>query len=83
MRKELFAFTENRIAVQFWYEFRDGKEKGVWKRCYGLEDWTFDEEGRMERRVMSGNDVRIEGGDKGRWFRDGLDVDEVEIGGGL
>lgn len=31
------------IAVQFWYEYRDAHDGMKWKRCYGLEDWTFDE----------------------------------------
>lgn len=68
--------------MQFWYEFRDKGEGMVWKRCYGLEDWTFEGDGRMGRRMMSGNDVLIEGGEKGRWFPEGVDVDEVEIGEG-
>ena len=45
LRKELFAVggeEMERIAVQFWYEFRDAGEGMKWKRCYGLEDWTFD-----------------------------------------
>ncbi|KAF4628378.1 hypothetical protein G7Y89_g9774 [Cudoniella acicularis] len=75
LRKELFAFTENKIAVQFWYEWYD--EEGQWWRTYGLEDWTFAEDGRMRKRMMSGNDVKI--GDAERWFRDGVDVNEVEI----
>lgn len=37
LRKELFAFTDNKIAVQFWYEFQDRSEQLRWKRCYGLE----------------------------------------------
>lgn len=50
-----------------------------WKRCYGLEDWTYNEEGRMVKRMMSGNDVEI--GEGGRWFTENVkDVDEVEIG---
>lgn len=55
LRKELFAVGgENmeKIAVQFWYEYRDA-ENGQWKRCYGLEDWTFDvshDSGNAERR---------------------------------
>ena len=48
LRKELFAFTDNRIAVQFWYEFVD--KDGAWWRCYGLEDWTFAEDGKMRKR---------------------------------
>ncbi|KAF7870451.1 hypothetical protein EAF04_004195 [Stromatinia cepivora] len=75
LRKELFAFTENKIAVQFWYEFHD--EEGQWWRCYGLEDWTFADDGRMRKRQMSGNDVKI--ADEERWFKDGVDVNEVEI----
>lgn len=83
LRKELFSFTDNRIAVQFWYEFQD-KEDGLrWKRCYGLEDWTFDREtGKMCKRMMSGNDVLIgaDGNGEGRWFVDGVDVEDVRIG---
>ncbi|KAI9813545.1 MAG: hypothetical protein M1832_006276 [Thelocarpon impressellum] len=78
LRKELFAFTDDRIAVQFWYEYRDAEEGLGWKRCYGLEDWTFDEDGKMRKRMMSANDVEIDEG--GRWFTDGMDVDEFPIG---
>lgn len=49
-----------------------------WKRCYGLEDWTFAADGRMEKRMMSGNDVEIEEGE--RWFVEGRSVEDVEIG---
>lgn len=45
LRKELFAVggeKMEKIAVQFWYEYRDAEDEGKWKRCYGLEDWTFD-----------------------------------------
>jgi len=59
LRKELFAFTENKIAVQFWYEYQDASDSMRWKRCYGLEDWTFSGDGRMRKRQMSGNDVEI------------------------
>jgi nuclear transport factor 2 (NTF2) superfamily protein len=59
LRKELFAFNDNKIAVQFWYEFQDAHDGMKWKRCYGLEDWTFTEDGRMRKRQMSGNDVEI------------------------
>ncbi|KAK8150428.1 hypothetical protein G3M48_002169 [Beauveria asiatica] len=75
LRKELFAFTENKIAVQFWYEWHDGT--GQWWRTYGLEDWTFAENGLMRKRQMSGNDVRI--GEEERWFKDGVDVNAVDI----
>ncbi|KAL8716162.1 MAG: hypothetical protein Q9220_000067 [cf. Caloplaca sp. 1 TL-2023] len=60
---QLFAFQENKIAVQFWYEYQDAMDDMKWKRCYGIEHWTFDAEGKMEKRMMSGNDVLI--GDKG------------------
>ncbi|KAK3394072.1 hypothetical protein B0H63DRAFT_34382 [Podospora didyma] len=75
LRKELFAFTDNKIAVQFWYEFHD--ESGQWWRTYGLEDWTFAENGLMRKRQMSGNDVKISGEE--RWFKEGVDVNAVEI----
>lgn len=48
-----------------------------WKRCYGLEDWTFAEDGRMRKRQMSGNDVEI--GEGELWFTDGVDVNSVDI----
>ncbi|KAF8717434.1 hypothetical protein RHS02_09601, partial [Rhizoctonia solani] len=76
LRKELFAFTDNRIAVQFWYEYRDATDGMKWKRCYGLEDWTFAEDGLMRKRQMSGNDIEIQDGE--RWFK-GLNKDQVEI----
>ncbi|KAK5663228.1 hypothetical protein OQA88_6646 [Cercophora sp. LCS_1] len=75
LRKELFAFTDNKIAVQFWYEWYD--ESGQWWRTYGLEDWTFADNGLMRKRQMSGNDVRIS--DDERWFKDGVDVNSVDI----
>jgi len=76
LRKELFSFTENKIAVEFWYEFVD--DQGQWHRCYGIEHWTFDEQtGLMKKRHMSGNDVPIQ--EFERWFRDGVDVDSVEL----
>ena len=78
LRKELFALQGNRIAVQFWYEYRDAREGMVWKRCYGIEHWTFAADGKMEKRAMSGNDVII--GEEGRWFKDGVDVDSVALG---
>ncbi|KAK0613063.1 hypothetical protein B0T17DRAFT_396103 [Bombardia bombarda] len=75
LRKELFAFADNKIAVQFWYEWYD--EAGQWWRTYGLEDWTFAENGLMRKRQMSGNDVKIS--DDDRWFKDGVDVNTVDI----
>ncbi|KAK1060496.1 hypothetical protein LTR12_000439 [Friedmanniomyces endolithicus] len=80
LRKELFAFSSNRIAVQFWYEYQDSHDNMKWKRCYGLEDWTYADEdgGKMRKRQMSGNDVEIAEGE--RWFKEGVDVDSVDIG---
>jgi len=69
LRKELFAFMDNKIAVQFWYEWHD--TSGQWYRTYGLEDWTFAPSGLMEKRQMSGNDVKIP--DCERWFKNGVD----------
>lgn len=82
LRKELFAFTDNRIAVQFWYEYQDSSDGLKWKRCYGLEDWTFDyETGKMRKRQMSGNDIVLGpgGNGEGRWFVDVIDVEDAEI----
>jgi len=75
LRKELFAWTGNKIAVQFWYEYHDAS--GQWSRCYGLEDWTFAEDGRMRKRQMSANDIKIT--EDERWFKDDIDVDTVDI----
>ena len=58
LRKELWSFSGNRIAVRFQYECRDAT--GQWWRCYGNELWEFDAEGYMRRREASINDVRIE-----------------------
>jgi nuclear transport factor 2 (NTF2) superfamily protein len=55
--KELWAFTENRIAVRFAYEWRD--DSGNWYRSYGNENWAFDEQGLMAERHASINDLRI------------------------
>lgn len=77
LRKELFAWTDNKIAVQFWYEYQDATDNMKWRRCYGLEDWTFAEDGKMRKRQMSGNDVEIN--EEGRWFQNGVDINKVEI----
>jgi nuclear transport factor 2 (NTF2) superfamily protein len=58
LRKDLWAFSGNRIAVRFQYECRD--ESGRWWRCYGNEQWEFDDEGYMRRREASINDVQID-----------------------
>ncbi|MEU9750234.1 nuclear transport factor 2 family protein [Streptomyces niveus] len=58
LRKNLWAFDGDRIAVRFQYECRDNT--GQWWRSYGNELWEFDENGLMRRREASINDVRIE-----------------------
>lgn len=55
--KELWAFTGNRIAVRFAYEWRD--DSGHWFRSYGNENWEFTDEGLMRRRFASINDLPI------------------------
>ena len=58
LKKELWAFTENRIAVRFEYEYHD--VSGQWFRAYGNENWEFDENGLMQKRFASINDLAIE-----------------------
>lgn len=55
--KELWAFTGNRIAVRFAYEWHD--DSGNWFRSYGNENWAFDEQGLMVERHASINDLPI------------------------
>lgn len=55
--KELWAFTDNRIAVRFCYEYHN--DQGEWFRAYGNENWEFDEHGLMKFRHASINDVPI------------------------
>ncbi|MFC0432806.1 nuclear transport factor 2 family protein [Kutzneria buriramensis] len=62
LRKELWAFTGNRISVRFEYESRD--ESGQWWRSYGNEQWEFDENGLMARRYASINDLKITSGER-------------------
>jgi uncharacterized protein len=62
LRKDLWAFTEDRIAVRFQYESRDAS--GQWWRSYGNELWEFDAEGYMRRREASINDVAISESDR-------------------
>jgi uncharacterized protein len=60
--KELWAFSENRIAVRFAYEWHD--DSGNWFRSYGNENWEFDENGFMARRLASINDLPIREADR-------------------
>jgi uncharacterized protein len=55
--KELWAFTENRIAVRFAYEWHD--DSGNWFRSYGNENWEFEQNGLMRVRLASINDLPI------------------------
>lgn len=57
LRKELWAFTDNRIAVRFEYEWHD--ESNQWYRSYGNEMWEFADNGLMQNRFASINDVLI------------------------
>lgn len=57
LKKELWAYGPNRIAVRFEYEWHD--EDGQWFRSHGNEMWQFDKNGLMERREASINDIAI------------------------
>jgi uncharacterized protein len=66
--KELWAFTDNRIAVRFAYEWHD--DSGNWFRSYGNENWEFADNGLMRRRIASINDLPIRDADrKFHWDR--------------
>ena len=58
LKKELWAFTDNRIAVTFRYEWRN--DSGQWYRSYGNELWEFGSDGLMQRRIASINDLAID-----------------------
>ncbi|HVY04871.1 MAG TPA: nuclear transport factor 2 family protein [Burkholderiales bacterium] len=60
--KELWAFHESRIAVRFAYEWHD--DSGNWFRSYGNENWEFNDQGLMRRRVASINDLPIRESDR-------------------
>jgi nuclear transport factor 2 (NTF2) superfamily protein len=60
--KELWAFTDDRIAVRFAYEWHD--DSGNWFRSYGNENWEFNAEGVMKRRFASINDMPIKETDR-------------------
>ena len=64
--KELWAFHGNRIAVRFAYEWHD--DSSNWFRSYGNENWEFDDQGYMRRRIASINDLPIKETDRRfRW----------------
>ncbi|MCO5949487.1 nuclear transport factor 2 family protein [Mucilaginibacter flavidus] len=62
LKKELWGFRENRMAVRFEYEWHDAS--GQWYRSYGNELWEFDENGLMQKRFASINDLEIEETDR-------------------
>jgi len=62
LKKELWAFRENRIAVKFFYEWHD--DSGQWFRSYGNELWEFAPSGLMQRREASINDMPIKEADR-------------------
>ena len=76
LRKDLWAWSGNRIAVRFQYESRD--LAGQWWRSYGNENWEFDEQGLMRRREASINDVAIEESER-RLFGPRADGDTAGI----
>ncbi|ATC96372.1 nuclear transport factor 2 family protein [Pseudoalteromonas tunicata] len=57
LQKKLFCFADNRIAVDFQYEYQ--AEDGQWHRAYGLEHWQFDSAGLMTHREASINEIQI------------------------
>ena len=58
LKKELWGFRDNRMAVRFEYEWHDSN--GQWYRTHGNEHWEFDDDGLMRRRDMSANDYSIQ-----------------------
>jgi len=60
--KELWAFNANRIAVRFAYEYKD--DSGQWYRAYGNENWQFNLDGLMEKRIASINEHPISESDR-------------------
>ncbi|OJW12638.1 nuclear transport factor 2 family protein [Mucilaginibacter sp. 44-25] len=62
LKKELWAFTGNRIAVRFEYEYHN--HEGQWFRAYGNENWEFDQNGLMQKRYASINDLKIAEADR-------------------
>ena len=72
--KELWAFTENRIAVRFAYEWHD--DSNQWFRSYGNENWEFDASGLMQRRFACINDLQIQVADRKFHWPQGRRPDE-------
>lgn len=72
--KEIWAYRGNRIAVRFAYEYHNAA--GNWFRAYGNENWEFNEEGLMQRRIASINDVAIAEQDRKFHFDQGRRPDD-------
>jgi nuclear transport factor 2 (NTF2) superfamily protein len=70
LKKELWCWTDNRISVRFEYEYQDSNS-GQWFRTHGNEHWEFDQDGLMQRRDMSANDIPIKAAER----RIGLEVE--------
>ena len=62
LKKELWSFRDNRIAVRFEYEYHN--KAGQWFRAYGNENWEFNENGLMTKRYASINDLTINAADR-------------------
>ncbi len=62
LKKELWSFMDNRISVRFEYEWHD--DSGQWYRSYGNEQWEFADNGLMQRRYASINDIPIKESDR-------------------
>lgn len=73
LKKELWSFNDNRIAVRFEYEYHD--VAGQWFRAYGNELWEFDQNGLMQRRFASINDLAID--ESTRKFKEQLEEEVV------
>ena len=72
--KELWAFDNHRIAVRFAYEWRH--ESGQWYRSYGNENWEFNEQGLMQKRYASINDLAIQESERKFHWAQGRRPDE-------
>ena len=79
--KELWAFEGNRIAVRFAYEWHD--DAGQWWRSYGNENWEFNENGLMQNRYASINDLAIKESDRLFHWQQGRRPDDHEGLSGL
>ncbi len=76
--KELWAYTNNRIAVRFAYEYQDSQQQ--WFRAYGNENWQFNEQGLMTHRHASINDLKItESERKFNWQQGIRPLDHAEL----